>query len=354
MERRPTTWQPVRCLRSRLNLEDVVASNAPQVQTHTNGKRSSPRRSGPEAHTRLRADTRDVSPARGHSVQAACHCPDALGNRGCPANQRAAPWIREVRTGGPGFFVTLGIVLYDQRNTQFYNGAITRAKYLECDLNLERFSTDEHRGLFGSRDHHSRRRFFGLTVRHDLGLAFIYSAVLGAWVFAAVRGATESRSAAIGVGGGFAVLAFLQFEWLDGQPKRPRQWNREPRRKMDERDLKRLNEQFAEAEKTRNKRFFEGVLAEELRFRRANGSLANKDEFLSALMDGENTYDSLQSSDVETIVFDDRVALVSLRVEARGKRSGETFEGTFRNTRLFVKQRRTWRCAIWFNSREGA
>jgi hypothetical protein len=193
-----------------------------------------------------------------------------------------------------------------------------------------------------------------LTVRHDLGLAFIYSAVLGAWVFAAVRGATESRSAAIGVGGGFAVLAFLQFEWLDGQPKRPRQWNREPRRKMDERDLKRLNEQFAEAEKTRNKRFFEGVLAEELRFRRANGSLANKDEFLSALMDGENTYDTLQSSDVETIVFDDRVALVSLRVEARGKRSGETFEGTFRNTRLFVKQRRTWRCAIWFNSREGA
>jgi hypothetical protein len=258
----------------------------------------------------------------------------------------------KVALAGLGFFVTLGIVLYDQRNTQFYNGAIGRAQYLEDDLNLERYETDEHRGLFGSRKDHPTRRFFGLPVGHDLGLAFIYSTVLGAWVFGAVQGGADSTTAAVAAGGGFAALAFLQLEWLDGQPKRLRHWINKRRKKMDEKKLKELNERFAEAEKNRDERFFRRVLAKDLKFRRANGSQINKDDYLAALKDPKNTYDVLESSDVETIVFDGRTALVSLRVAAHGTRSGKPFEGSFRNTRLFVKQRGNWRCAVWFNSRE--
>jgi hypothetical protein len=260
----------------------------------------------------------------------------------------------KVALAGLGFFVTLGIVLYDQRNTQFYNGAIGRAQHLEDDLNFERFETDEHRGLFGSRKDHPTRRFFGLPVGHDLGLAFIYSAVLGAWVFGAVRGGTNSTSAAIAAGGGFAALAFLQFEWLDGQPKRLRHRINERRKHMEEKELKELNEQFAEAEKTQNEEFFQRVLADGLRFRRADGSETNKDGYIEALKDPRNTYDTLESRDVEAIVFDGRTALVSLRVLARGERSGKPFKGSFRNTRLFVKQAGNWKCAVWFNSREEA
>ena len=70
------------------------------------------------------------------------------------------------------------------------------------------------------------------------------------------------------------------------------------------------------------------------------------------LVSPDNTYDMLSSDDIEAIVFDSRTALVSLRVTARGKRGDKPFDGSFRNTRLFVKQRGRWKCAVWFNSPE--
>lgn len=254
--------------------------------------------------------------------------------------------------GGVGFLVTLGIVLYDQRNTQFYNGAISRAQLLEDKLNLDRFETDDHRGLFGSRDDHPRRRFLALPVRHDLGLALIYSAVLGAWVFGAVLGGTDSTSAAVAAGGGFAAIAFLQFEWLDGQPRGLRRRLGSRRKRVDENALRQINEQFGDAEKQRDERFFRKVLSKRLIFRRADGSRATKKEYIDALLDPANTYETLESTDIETIIFDKRTALVSLRVDARGTRSGKPFEGGFRNTRLFVKEHGSWRCAAWFNTPE--
>ena len=122
-----------------------------------------------------------------------------------------------------GFFVTLGIVLYDQRNTQFYNGAIARAKHLEQELGFKRFENDTHVGLFGSRGDHSQQYFFGLPVGHDLGLALVYSTVLGAWVFAAIEGGWPTKTAlAATLGIAVAVAALIQFEWHDGKPKRLR------------------------------------------------------------------------------------------------------------------------------------
>jgi len=258
----------------------------------------------------------------------------------------------KVALGAIGFVVTLGIVLYDQRNTQFYNGAISRAQHLEDELGLKRFESDDHGGLFGSRDDHSKRRFLALPIKHDLGLALIYSVVLGAWIFGAVFGGTGSTSGAVAAGGAFAALAFLQFEWLDGQPKRLRQRLRKERKQMDKEELRHINEQFADAEKRRDERFFRDVLSKRLTFRRADGTQVTKQQYLEGLLDQGNIYELLESNEIETIVFDKRTALVSLQVDARGIRSGTSFEGSYRNTRLFVKEGRNWRCAVWFNSRE--
>jgi hypothetical protein len=118
-----------------------------------------------------------------------------------------------------GLLVTLGIVLYDQRNTQFYNGAIGRAQHLEAELELDAFEGDEHPGLFGSRDDHAERRMLLLPVRHGLGLALVYSPVLGAWVFAAVQGGGGPTWAALVAGAGAAALVFLQLEWNDGRAR---------------------------------------------------------------------------------------------------------------------------------------
>jgi hypothetical protein len=127
----------------------------------------------------------------------------------------------KVVLAGLGFLVTLGVILYDQRNTQFYNGAIGRAQHLEEELGLLAFEKDKNVGLFGSRMDHTKHYLFGLPVGHDLGLALIYSPVLGAWVYAAIRGGwpTHQIVAAV-VGVVVAVLALIQFEWHNGKPER--------------------------------------------------------------------------------------------------------------------------------------
>ena len=119
-----------------------------------------------------------------------------------------------------GFLVTLGIVLYDLRNSQFYNGAIGRAQFLEEQLGFQPAGRDRQGGLFRSRDEHPRQRFLGLPVRHGLGLSLIYSAVLGAWVFSAAHAWwSDHAGRSIAAGAAVALVAFVQLEWLDGKPK---------------------------------------------------------------------------------------------------------------------------------------
>ena len=128
-----------------------------------------------------------------------------------------------------GLIVTLGIVIYDQRNSQFYNGAISRAQHLEKELRLPKFEGDKNRGLFGSRDDHQRQYFLLLPVWHGLGLALVYGPVLGAWAFAVVLGSGSRSGVALAVGVAVAALSFAQFMWNDGAPNwLRRQWGKRP------------------------------------------------------------------------------------------------------------------------------
>ena len=89
-----------------------------------------------------------------------------------------------------GMIFSLGIVLYDLRNSQHYNSAIGRAEALERALGCDRFGFDQHPGLFGSRrdttrkmEAQGRNHFLGLRVRHSQALALVYTAVIGAWMW---------------------------------------------------------------------------------------------------------------------------------------------------------------------------
>ena len=189
-----------------------------------------------------------------------------------------------------------------------------------------------------------------LARRRDVRAA---SAALGGWIFAVADAvALWPNWVALAIGGGFATLAFLQPEWLDGKPKQLRKRFHDRRKSMGETTLSGLNEGFAEAERRRDERFFRRALAKDLVFRRADGARVDRDEYLRALRDEKNTYDYLMPEELETIMFDKDTALVSVRVRAKGERDGGSFEGVFRNTRLFVKRRGDWKCAVWFNTRE--
>lgn len=85
-----------------------------------------------------------------------------------------------------GLLVTLGITLYDQRNSEFYNALIHRARHLELSFRVPSapggLTWLEHGGQFRERPA-KNRRIVGLKAAHDTGLALIYGPVLGAWFF---------------------------------------------------------------------------------------------------------------------------------------------------------------------------
>jgi hypothetical protein len=143
------------------------------------------------------------------------------------ARAAAIPRWEKLGLASVGFLATLGIVLYDQRNTQFYNGAIGRAQELERELGLRPTGGDREGGLFRSRREHPTRRLFGLPFGHDLGLALVYCPVLGAWVFVAVLEGGQTRAGvALLAGAAFAAGCLVQLLWHDGKPERLQAWSR--------------------------------------------------------------------------------------------------------------------------------
>ena len=84
-----------------------------------------------------------------------------------------------------GFLATLGLTLYDQRNSELYNALIHRAKWLETQFGvigapggLKEVSSG---GQFNERPKKSRHLIF--QAGHDFALALIYGPLLGAWFF---------------------------------------------------------------------------------------------------------------------------------------------------------------------------
>lgn len=114
-----------------------------------------------------------------------------------------------------------------------------------------------------------------------------------------------------------------------------------------------LNRSFGEAEKEpeAGEKFFRKVLAEKLKFRRAGGpEPIGKADFLRGVRSRDNETEEIHSSNIEVLDYSEDLVLVSLLVRLKGKRGGNVIDGTFRNTRVFVRDPAEWRCALWFNT----
>jgi hypothetical protein len=117
---------------------------------------------------------------------------------------------------------------------------------------------------------------------------------------------------------------------------------------MDESELESLNRKIGEAELMRDAAFLGEILAGELVFRRAGGKVVTKEEYLADLIKPENTYEYLESNNIQAIA-DEETALVTLFVKAKGKRGETEFAGEFENLRVFVRRAAKWQCIVWFN-----
>jgi hypothetical protein len=137
-----------------------------------------------------------------------------------PGKEKAPNYPLALLVGTVGFLVTFAIVMYDQRNSQFYNALIGRAKYLEARLGFPNArERDQSGGQFTERPT-NRRRMLGLfPAKHDSALALIYASVLGLWFFTFVYaalgalGTLQVKTAEMyaGISAGVVGLIF----WID-------------------------------------------------------------------------------------------------------------------------------------------
>ena len=103
---------------------------------------------------------------------------------------RGRPAAELLAVGLLGLAATLGIVLYEVRNTQLYDYAIRRAKELEAQL-------DGTGGLFTDRPGRDVRVFGLALAGHERGLALVYGAAIAGWTYLVVWGGLR----ALDVGG---------------------------------------------------------------------------------------------------------------------------------------------------------
>jgi hypothetical protein len=101
--------------------------------------------------------------------------------------------------------------------------------------------------------------------------------------------------------------------------------------------------------------FFRDLLDQTLRFRRASGAVATRDEFLIDLANPLNRRDRIEAvGQIACEVYENTaVASVLLRVE--GSNADVPVKGLFRNIRIFHRDGtgKPWRLKVWFNDRVG-
>lgn len=122
-----------------------------------------------------------------------------------------------------GFFATIGIIFYDQRNTTLYDAAQLRLKSLEALLefralhDLEQDPRDRKAfgGSFLGRPGRGLKLFGFIPMWHDLGLDIVYSAALGAWSFLIVVSLTKNPVVLVVVPIAIAVLLLWGLLKLD-------------------------------------------------------------------------------------------------------------------------------------------
>jgi alkylhydroperoxidase/carboxymuconolactone decarboxylase family protein YurZ len=110
-----------------------------------------------------------------------------------------------------------------------------------------------------------------------------------------------------------------------------------------------LNVKLAEAEKRGDPEaiaFLDGVLADDLIFRRANGEVVTKAKYLADLK--PDAYDRLETT-VETVTVHPDAAVVEVKVVAQ--RKGDEHAAEYKNIRRFVKRGGGWQLVAWLNTK---
>lgn len=117
-----------------------------------------------------------------------------------------------------GLIATIGVLLYELRNTQLYHYGLRRAQKLERELGLMSLDGDGGTGgLFTDRPTSALRLFGVLPVDRDAGLTLVYGAAIAGWTYLCAWGALHALGldharqfgGTIGVGVGLLLVVEL-------------------------------------------------------------------------------------------------------------------------------------------------
>jgi hypothetical protein len=132
---------------------------------------------------------------------------------------RPRPAAELLGVGLLGLLATLGIFVYELRNTQLHDALLRRAAELERQLGLRSvLGASGPGGLFGELPGRAMRLFGVLPVSQDRGLALVYSAALAGWTYLSAWGAFgavelgEARATGAAIGAAAGVLVFAEVE----------------------------------------------------------------------------------------------------------------------------------------------
>ena len=129
------------------------------------------------------------------------------------------PAIELLAVGLLGLAATLGVFLYELRNSELYAAVVQRAEHLEQLLQLpSAYGSTGPGGLLSERPPRSSRIGGVLLVAHHRALGLVYGAALAGWAYvvawgvlrAADAGNARTIGAAIGAGFGLLVLADVE------------------------------------------------------------------------------------------------------------------------------------------------
>lgn len=117
-------------------------------------------------------------------------------------------------------------------------------------------------------------------------------------------------------------------------------------------ELEDINRKIGTAEKTKKPELVSDILSDDLIFRRANGLITLKGQFLADLVKLGDSTERLDAEGIEISVYE-TTAVVSLVVHMKGIRDNKPAEGSFRNIRVFERTPEGWKLQMWFNKKIG-
>ncbi len=126
-----------------------------------------------------------------------------------------------IAVGILGLAATLGIFIYELRNSEVYDAAVHRAQVLERRLGIQSIGGEPQvGGVFSELPPRTLRLFGRLEVWHNRALAFVYAAALAGWSYLAAWGLLAlmalPRAQWVGavLGGAVGVLVVTHVERL--------------------------------------------------------------------------------------------------------------------------------------------